>query len=197
MDDSLEDSFSETVLTNELFPLDVQSFHELEEAFLNNPNLDRLLETDLTQIGDSLNPSDFSLFDSTLQEYETSQFHLVFESQMYDESVDLQATSSSYSVDSSNYAAVPTSPESIQLVETTRRKTKLSVLSGRVEKSTKERNKEATQRYRSKKLEERAKLFAEVDHYENLNKELRAKIEDIQSEVNLIKSLLVQVYLRR
>lgn len=188
MEDTLEDSFLESALTNELLTLDVQ-FPELEEAFLNNPNLDKLLETDLTspQAGDCMNLSDFSFFDD-----EISSIGFLVDNHDSYELVDPQATSSSYSTDLSIYV-VPESPELTQQVESTVRKTKLAVSSGRI----KQKNKEATQRYRSKKLQERAKLFAEVDRYEKLNKELRAKIEDIQSEVNLIKSLLVQVYLAK
>ena len=58
-------------------------------------------------------------------------------------------------------------------------------------------NKLAAQKYRNKKIQKREQLVADCEHYEKLNKDLRKKIDDIQTEVNLIKTLLVQVYLAK
>jgi hypothetical protein len=57
----------------------------------------------------------------------------------------------------------------------------------------KEANKAAALRYRNKKQRERELLFVECDDYEKRNASLRKQIDDVQSEIDCIKSLLVQV----
>lgn len=56
----------------------------------------------------------------------------------------------------------------------------------------KEANKRAAIRYRSKKLKEKDALFEECADYARRNQQLRAQIDDVQGEISLIKSLLVQ-----
>lgn len=61
----------------------------------------------------------------------------------------------------------------------------------------KESNKAAAIKYRSKKLKERESLFAECEEYERRNAELKKKIEDTQSEISFIKSLLVEALIAK
>ena len=56
----------------------------------------------------------------------------------------------------------------------------------------KESNKMAAIRYRNKKLKEKDQLFAECDEYAQKIKEMRQKVNDTQSEISFIKSLLVE-----
>lgn len=56
----------------------------------------------------------------------------------------------------------------------------------------KQSNKVAAVKYRNKKLKEREILFAECEEYEKKNAELKRKIEDTQTEISFIKSLLVE-----
>ena len=196
MEDLVEDSFFkmlESTATSTL-PNEEFSFDTLEEVFNNNPSMDSLLDLDLDQpqVGQSLNLLDFSLFDSVILDdvFQTNPVKSPIEMDLV-ESIDGQITSSSFSEMSAPVTPASVASPSEKVLERTKKS------SGRIDKSSKERNKEATQRYRSKKLVEREKLFADVAHYEKLNKQLKEKIEDIQSEVNLIKSLLVQVYLAK
>jgi hypothetical protein len=76
------------------------------------------------------------------------------------------------------------------------RKSKINqVIAGRVNK--KESNKAAATRYRTKKQREREELFIECDAYAKKNTVLKGKIDDLQSEISFIKSLLVEVLLRK
>ena len=174
MQDTLEDSFFFLGASLAFDPL-----NELEEALLNSTDLNELLKTDLNQ---QISTESLNIF-SNSELISASEFPFETIS-----SLDTQATLSSFSD-----MSYPETPLSVVDKQVTKRK----VLQGRVEKSNKDKNNEATKRYRSKKQEQRKKLFDEVDHYEKLNKELKAKIEDIQTEVNLIKSLLVQVFLAK
>jgi hypothetical protein len=57
----------------------------------------------------------------------------------------------------------------------------------------KEANKAAALRYRNKKQREKDEMFAECEDYERRNASLKQQIDDVQSEIDCIKSLLVQV----
>ncbi len=59
----------------------------------------------------------------------------------------------------------------------------------------KESNKAAASRYRSKKSKEKDQLFVECEYYEKKNSEMKQKISDIESEIQSIRSLLVQALL--
>ena len=59
----------------------------------------------------------------------------------------------------------------------------------------KESNKAAASRYRSKKSKEKDQLFVECELYEQKNSEMKQKISDIESEIQSIRSLLVQALL--
>jgi hypothetical protein len=72
---------------------------------------------------------------------------------------------------------------------------KNKVISGRVDK--KESNKAAATRYRNKKLKEREDLFVECEMYAKKNTILKGKIDDLQTEISFIKSLLVEVLIRK
>ena len=69
------------------------------------------------------------------------------------------------------------------------------VKSGRVNK--RESNKEAANKYRAKKTKERDQLFAECESYAKKNDEMKQKIGDIETEISLIKNLLVQAFLAK
>lgn len=57
----------------------------------------------------------------------------------------------------------------------------------------KESNKRAANKYRSKKLKAKDDLFNELEEYTRRNEALTAKIDDVQTEIDIFKSLLVQV----
>lgn len=61
----------------------------------------------------------------------------------------------------------------------------------------KESNKAAAIKYRSKKMKEREGLFAECEEYAKRNAELKKKIDDTQSEISFIKSLLVEALIAK
>jgi len=58
-----------------------------------------------------------------------------------------------------------------------------------------ESNKAAASRYRSKKSKERNDLFQQTEIYEKKNIELKEKIQDVEAEINSIRSLLIQALL--
>ncbi len=59
------------------------------------------------------------------------------------------------------------------------------------------KNKEAVIKYRSKKNQKREELFRECEIFSKKNSELRMKCEDLQTEISLIKSLLVEALLAK
>ncbi len=61
----------------------------------------------------------------------------------------------------------------------------------------KESNKAAAIRYRTKKLKEKEQLFAECQLYANKNNELRKNIDDLQTRISCIKSLLVEALIKK
>lgn len=61
----------------------------------------------------------------------------------------------------------------------------------------KQSNKVAAVKYRNKKLKERDELFAECDKYASRNAQLRKMIEETQTEISFIKSLLVEALIAR
>lgn len=69
------------------------------------------------------------------------------------------------------------------------------VRGSRVDK--RESNKAAATRYRNKKLKEREDLFTECDEYAKKNADLKSKIDDIQTEISFIKSLLVEALISK
>lgn len=58
-------------------------------------------------------------------------------------------------------------------------------------------NKEAVVKYRSKKQKKKEDLFKECEEYSRKNSELKNKIQDIQSEISLIKTLLVEALMAK
>ena len=58
-------------------------------------------------------------------------------------------------------------------------------------------HKEASTRYRNKKLKEQKDIFAECKIYAEKNKELRKKIDHLQDEMNLYQRLVVQAFLQK
>lgn len=58
-------------------------------------------------------------------------------------------------------------------------------------------NKAAAIKYRTKKTKERESLFAECEEYERRNNELKKKIDETQSEISFIKSLLVEALIAK
>lgn len=61
----------------------------------------------------------------------------------------------------------------------------------------KESNKAAANRYRSKKLQERNQLFLECSLYAEKNAKLKQRKEDLEIEIGFIKSLLVDVLIKK
>lgn len=61
----------------------------------------------------------------------------------------------------------------------------------------KDRNKEAVIKYRSKKIKKREELFAECEDYAKKNSALRQKIDDVLTEISLIKTLLVEALIAK
>ncbi len=59
------------------------------------------------------------------------------------------------------------------------------------------RNKEAVIKYRSNKMKKREELFKECEIFSKKNSELRKKCDDLLTEINLIKSLLVEALLAK
>lgn len=196
-----EDSYSPFVA----MPLDEATFNtttseqsaldEIEKILLDNSSLDELLMLDfsseLAQPDGGLNFVDFSsmldnipLIDSVFLDSTgaTSQDESFFDLSLFD---DQPSSLSSFST----FVDSP-SPE-VQAKPVTNRP------SDRVEKISLggiSKNKLAAQKYRSKKLQQRDLLFADLERHEQTNKNLKRKIDEIQSEINLIKTLLVQVY---
>lgn len=60
-----------------------------------------------------------------------------------------------------------------------------------------ESNKQAALRYRNKKLKERDELFNECQKYAIKNETMKKKIDDIQTEISFIKSLLVEALIAK
>jgi hypothetical protein len=60
-----------------------------------------------------------------------------------------------------------------------------------------ESNKQAALRYRNKKLKERDELFNECERYAVKNDLMKKKIDDIQTEISFIKSLLVDALIAK
>lgn len=174
-------------LINEQSALD-----ELEKVLLDSTNLDELLMLDLnTQLAEpdnDLSFVDFSLFtgsifsDSSQEESEAvNQEDSLLELGLLK---DEQSSKSSFSLIESP-------------VELNSSKEPFKQSADRVKKVSVgiSKNKLAAQKYRSKKLQLRDKLYADLEYHEKINKDLKTKVEDIQVEINLIKTLLVQVYL--
>jgi len=67
----------------------------------------------------------------------------------------------------------------------------------RIDPTKKESNKEAATRYRLKKLSEKERLFQTRMCLENENNEVKRKIEMASTEINYLKSLLVQMLLTK
>lgn len=67
----------------------------------------------------------------------------------------------------------------------------------RIDPTKKESNKEAATRYRLKKLSEKDRLFQTRMCLENENNEVKRKIEMASTEINYLKSLLVQMLLTK
>lgn len=61
----------------------------------------------------------------------------------------------------------------------------------------KESNKAAAIKYRTKKTKERDDLFAECETYMARNAELKKKIDECQTEISLVKSLLVEALIAK
>ncbi len=91
--------------------------------------------------------------------------------------------SSSSSPSSESDYCISASTNEIQMVKTKKG----------VEK--RESNKAAASRYRSKKSKERNELFLQTEIYEKKNIELKEKIKDVETEINSIRSLLIQALL--
>lgn len=72
-----------------------------------------------------------------------------------------------------------------------------SILLKRKPFDKRESNKAAAIRYRSKKLKEKDELFRECEYYSKKNELTRKKIDDLQSEISFIKSLLVEALLAK
>jgi len=64
-------------------------------------------------------------------------------------------------------------------------------------KEKKQSNKEAAIRYRHKKTREKETLFHERDSFESENRELKKKIDDVQTEINFVKNILVEMLLKK
>lgn len=58
-------------------------------------------------------------------------------------------------------------------------------------------NKDAVVKYRSKKQKKKEVLFKECEEYSKKNVELKNKIQDIQTEISLIKTLLVEALIAK
>lgn len=63
--------------------------------------------------------------------------------------------------------------------------------------TAKQRSKDAVLRYKSKKLQKRDELFSECEAYAEKNASLRKKVDDLQTEISLIKSLLVEALIAK
>ena len=118
------------------------------------------------------------------------------------ESIESPATSYMNSEDSQMLSGAGDEDESILSASDLTRKSKTSKRLGRVKTSDscvnkRESNKAAANRYRLKKLKERDELFNECETYELKNIELKRKIDDVQTEINCIKNLLVEALLTK
>ncbi len=72
-----------------------------------------------------------------------------------------------------------------------------SKINNKHDPNKKESNKEAATRYRLKKLSEKDRLFETRMCLENENSDVKRKIESTQTEINYLKSLLVQLLLTK
>lgn len=63
--------------------------------------------------------------------------------------------------------------------------------------AAKQRSKDAVLRYKSKKLQKREELFRECQAYAEKNADLKQKVDDLQTEISLIKSLLVEALISK
>lgn len=61
----------------------------------------------------------------------------------------------------------------------------------------KESNKEAASRYRMKKLSEKDRLFETKEYLEKQNDDVKKKIDHVQTEINYLKNIIVQMLLTK
>lgn len=182
--------------------LENTQLNELENILLNDINLDELLfdlnnhqtlppsssssnhiENDDSQ---NLNLINFSLFDQLL-------LSPIDETKM-ESNLDSNYSPVSFSISTNDEATMSSVDFKISENKKVKRLNDKHSSTSTIEVNS---NKLAAQKYRNKKIQKREQLFADCEHYEKLNKDLRKKIDDIQTEVNLIKTLLVQVYLAK
>ena len=193
--------FNEVDQSNQLLELDTNTqYNELENILLNDINLDELIfgsnntnQTLSLNDDENLNLINFSLFDQfdhSFCDMPTPADESNMATTSLDSSINSSPPPSNFTIDideTSTMSSFIEMKKSKKLVKRLNEKNCVEVSS----------NKLAAQKYRNKKLQMREKLFADCKHYEKLNKDLRKKIDDIQTEVNLIKTLLVQVYLAK
>ena len=118
--------------------------------------------------------------------------------QSYDDSSSLSATCA-YSPSPLSPQAAPT-PLSMSSTSSSRKRASLqqqkrSVVDGRIDKL--ESNRAAAIRYRAKKLKEKESLFTELEFFANKNAATRASIDDLQAQINCIKSVLVDALIKK
>jgi len=181
--------------------LENTQLNELENILLNDINLDELLfdlnnhqtlpsssSSDHIENDDSqnLNLINFSLFDQLL-------LSPIDETKM-ESNLDSNYSPVSFSISTNDEATMSSVDFKISENKKVKRLNDKHSSTSTIEVNS---NKLAAQKYRNKKIQKREQLFADCEHYEKLNKDLRKKIDDIQTEVNLIKTLLVQVYLAK
>jgi len=66
-----------------------------------------------------------------------------------------------------------------------------------IEAPKKESNKEAASRYRTKKLSEKDSLFETKQHLEKQNDDVKKKIDHVQTEINYLKNIIVQMLMTK
>jgi hypothetical protein len=187
--------------------LENTQLNELENILLNDINLDELLfdlnnhqtlpssssssSSNMIENDDSqnLNLINFSLFDQLL-------LPPIDETTM-ESNLDSNYSPVSFSISTNDEATMSSVDFKISELNKNKKVKRLNDKTSSTSYIEVNSNKLAAQKYRNKKIQKREQLFADCEHYEKLNKDLRKKIDDIQTEVNLIKTLLVQVYLAK
>lgn len=199
------------------FQLENESFLHLSNditANLDSDSSSANISTTTTTISDLIDstPSISDLLQTDFSQFDTSEFEAFASAQLnstFDSDLNLMSADNPTVFQLEEYSSSCASPDSSSMtsfasesavtVSTTSHakcaKNKEAVLSGRVDK--KDSNKAAATRYRTKKLKEREELFVECEMYAKKNATLKGKIDDLQTEISFIKSLLVEVLIRK
>jgi len=164
---------------------------ELTSLVDTQSSLDNFQDNSLIEVLNEIESISSILFEDTLSPTHLSEVISVQHSPIYHSELNCPDFNQNLNLNTPNldYESSASSSSSGHLNKLKR------VKSGRINK--RESNKEAANKYRAKKTKERDQLFAECESYAKKNDEMKQKIGDIETEISLIKNLLVQAFLAK